>query len=151
MRTLVALAAALLAGTASADTTLHYTVLFQGEPAGAETAIVHADGRVDVEMSYRNNGRGPDIHEHSRFGADGTLVSFDVKGKSTFGAPISEGYTLKGGQGAVALAGRSRRGRGLGTGGVRAGGQLIRGECGRRARGAPSARQPHRRAPGRGG
>ncbi len=98
MRTLVALAAALLAGTASADTTLHYTVLFQGKPAGAETAIVHADGRVDVEMSYRNNGRGPDIHEHSRFGADGTLVSFDVKGKSTFGAPISESYTLKGGK-----------------------------------------------------
>ena len=48
MRTLVALAAALLAGTASADTTLHYTVLFQGKPAGAETAIVHTDGRVET-------------------------------------------------------------------------------------------------------
>src|SRR5438876_8330164 len=48
-------------------------------------------------MSYRNNGRGPDIKEHSRFAPDGTLASFEVKGKSTFGAPIDESYTRNGG------------------------------------------------------
>jgi len=42
--------------------------------------------------------RGPDIKEHSRFAPDGTLVSFQATGKSTFGAPISESYALRGHQ-----------------------------------------------------
>src|SRR5437588_7496127 len=98
MRIMAAATAALaLSGAALADTTSHYTVLFQERVAGSEVATVRGDGRVDVEMSYRNNGRGPDIKEHSRFAPDGTLTSFEVKGKSTFGAPIDESYTRNGG------------------------------------------------------
>ncbi len=98
MRLFAMLGAALLSGAAYADTTIRYTVLFEGRPGGSEVATVRADGRVDVDMSYRNNGRGPDIKEHSRYAPDGTLLSFQVKGKSTFGAPIDESYTLQGGQ-----------------------------------------------------
>src|SRR5213082_2832060 len=99
MRIMAAATAALaLSGTALADTTSHYTVLFEGRVAGSEIATVRGDGAVDVQMSYRNNGRGPDLKEHSRFAPDGTLLSFEVKGKSTFGAPIDESYTLKGGK-----------------------------------------------------
>ena len=99
MRIMAAATAALaLSGTALADTTSHYTVLFQERVAGSEVATVRGDGGVDVQMSYRNNGRGPDLKEHSRFAPDGTLLSFEVKGKSTFGAPIDESYTLKGGK-----------------------------------------------------
>src|SRR5256886_10489050 len=93
-----ATAALALSGAALADTTSHYTVLFQERVAGSEVATVRGDGGVDVQMSYRNNGRGPDLEEHSRFAADGTLLSFEVKGKSTYGAPIDESYTLKGGR-----------------------------------------------------
>lgn len=99
MRLIAILAAGLICGAAyAADTTVRYTVLFEGHASGSEVATVRADGRVDVEMSYRNNGRGPDIKEHSRFAPDGTLVSFEVKGKSTFGAPIDESYSLQGGK-----------------------------------------------------
>src|SRR5438067_1804718 len=95
MRSLPALAAVCLSGAALADTTIRYTVLFDGRPGGSEVVTVRGDGRVDVEMSYRNNGRGPDIKEHSRFAPDGTLTSFEVKGKSTFGAPIDESCTRR--------------------------------------------------------
>src|SRR2546429_6879342 len=89
MRIMAAATAALaLSGTALADTTSHYTVLFQDRVVGSDVATVRGDGGVDVQMSYRNNGRGPDLKEHSRFAPDGTLLSFEVKGKSTFGAPI---------------------------------------------------------------
>jgi len=97
MRSLAALAAVCLSGAGLADTTIRYTVLFDGRPGGSEVVTMRGDGRVDVDMSYRNNGRGPDIKEHSRFAPDGTLTSFEVKGKSTFGAPIDESYTRNGG------------------------------------------------------
>ncbi len=98
MRTIALVAAVLVSTAALADTTTRYTVLFQDRPGGSQVTTVRADGRIDVDMSYRNNGRGPDIREHSRFAPDGTLVSFQVSGKSTFGAPISESYALHGNQ-----------------------------------------------------
>jgi Amidohydrolase family len=97
MRSLAAVVAVCLSSAALADSTLRYTVLIDGRASGSELVTARGDGRVDVQMSYRNNGRGPDIKEHSRFAADGTLVSFEVKGKSTFGAPIDERYALTGG------------------------------------------------------
>ncbi len=93
-----ALAASLLSSAVLADTTARYTVLFDGRKGGSEVVTVRGDGRVEVGMSYRNNGRGPDIKEHSRFAPDGTVVSFEVKGKSTYGAPIDESYTLQHGK-----------------------------------------------------
>src|SRR5438309_2354512 len=76
MRTIALVAAVLVSTPALADTTTRYTVLFQDRPGGSQVTTVRADGRIDVDMSYRNNGRGPDIREHSRFAPDGTLVSF---------------------------------------------------------------------------
>jgi imidazolonepropionase-like amidohydrolase len=88
--------AALAATVSSADTTTRYTVLFEGRPSGSQVTTVRSGGRIDVVMSYRNNGRGPDINEHYQLAPDGTVVSFSVKGKSTFGGPIDETYTLEG-------------------------------------------------------
>jgi imidazolonepropionase-like amidohydrolase len=89
-------AAAVLVSTAAlADTTTHYTVLFQDRPSGSQVTTVRADGRVDVDMSYRDNGRGPDIREHARYAPDGSLVSLAITGKSEFGAPIDERFALK--------------------------------------------------------
>jgi hypothetical protein len=95
MRTITAAAAVLVSTVALADTTTSYTVLFQDRPSGSQVTTVRADGQVDVNMSYRDNGRGPDIKEHARYAPDGTLVSLAITGKSTFGAPIDEHFALK--------------------------------------------------------
>lgn len=68
-------AAELVSTAALADTTTHYTVLFQDRPSGSQVTTVRADGQVDVDMSYRDNGRGPDIREHARYAPDGSLVA----------------------------------------------------------------------------
>src|SRR5438045_8817447 len=86
MRMMAAAAALALSGTAFADTTSHYTVLFQGRVAGSEIATVRGDGGVDVQTSYRHNGRGPDLEEHSRFAPDGRLAAAEVEGTCNHGA-----------------------------------------------------------------
>ena len=96
MRTIIAAAAALASMAALADTTTRYTVLIQDRPSGSQVTTVHGDGRIEVDFSYRDNGRGPDTKEQLRLAPDGTLGSFDVTGKSTFGAPIDEHFSRKG-------------------------------------------------------
>lgn len=102
MRSLIARTAFLVLGAlgaaaASADTVTRYAVHFQGRPSGSQVTTVRADGVIDVVMSYRNNGRGPDLKEHYQLAPDGSVSSFTVKGTSTFGGPINESFTLKGG------------------------------------------------------
>ena len=91
----IALLTALPAATL-ADTTYHYHVLFEGKRGGSQVTTVRDDGRVVSEFTYRQNGRGPDIHEEIRLDADGLVAGFRVKGKSTFGAPIDESFDRKG-------------------------------------------------------
>jgi imidazolonepropionase-like amidohydrolase len=102
MRTVLA-SAALLAlsvlgarAVPAADTVTRYTVLIENRVSGSQVTTVHAGGAVDVAMSYKDNGRGPDIKEHYQFAPDGSLASFRVLGTSTFGGPIDESYSLKG-------------------------------------------------------
>ena len=85
-----------LSGAALADSTYHYQVLFEGEVSGSQVTTVRDDGRIVSDFTYRQNGRGPDIHEEIRLDADGLVTDFRVKGKSTFGAPINESFQKKG-------------------------------------------------------
>ncbi len=104
MRTMLApaalLALAVLGARAvpAADTVTRYTVLIENRVSGSQVTTVHAGGAIDVAMSYKDNGRGPDIKEHYQFAPDGSLASFRVSGTSTFGGPIDESYSLKGGR-----------------------------------------------------
>ncbi len=86
----------LAAGTAQAQT-YRYSVLFQNEVRGAQTTVVAPDGRITVDFTYRDNGRGPDAREEIVLARDGTQLSHRVTGKSTFGAPMDEGYVREGG------------------------------------------------------
>jgi len=86
----------LAAGTAQAQT-YRYNVLFHGEARGAQTTVVAPDGRMTVDFSYRNNGRGPDAKEEIVLARDGTPLSYRVTGKSTFGAPTDETFAREGG------------------------------------------------------
>jgi imidazolonepropionase-like amidohydrolase len=104
MRTVLApaalLALSVLGASAvpAADTVTRYTVLIENRVSGSQVTTVHAGGAVDVAMSYKDNGRGPDIKEHYQFAPDGTLASYRVLGTSTFGGPIDESYSLKSGR-----------------------------------------------------
>lgn len=66
--------------------------------AGQQVTTRHPDGRVDVAMTYRNNGRGPDFNESYRLGPDGTFVQYRNTGKQTFGAGVDETFRLHGGR-----------------------------------------------------
>ncbi len=80
------------------DTVTRYAVLIEGRPSGTQVTTRHAGGAIDVTMSYKDNGRGPDIKEHYQLAPDGSLASFEVKGTSTFGGPINESYALRDGR-----------------------------------------------------
>ena len=95
MRSTAALAFAgfaLVASVSHAEPPLRHTISFQGKVAGEQVVTRTGDGRVVVDYSYRNNGRGPDLHEEMKFDAAGRMVSFRVTGKSTLGAPVDESF-----------------------------------------------------------
>lgn len=92
MRLLLLLLALGASTSALAATTTKHTVLFQGKPSGAQTVTVGDDGRIAVDFSYRNNGRGPDLKEEIELLPDGTFRRYKVSGKSTMGAAVAEEY-----------------------------------------------------------
>ena len=97
------LAAAFAAATAyahSPDSATTYTVLSQGKVAGKQSVQQLPGGRVKVEYSYRDNGRGPDLFEDILVGPAGQIESLVATGKSTFGAPIDETFSRKAGRAA---------------------------------------------------
>jgi hypothetical protein len=80
------------ATAAPAQRTDKYTVMFQGKPSGTQTTVTGKDGRITVDFTYRQNGRGPDTREEIVLGEDGLQRSHRVTGKSTFGAPMGEAF-----------------------------------------------------------
>jgi hypothetical protein len=114
MRTVVTALLLTCVTTAGAEETRRYSVIFSGVVGGSQTTTVGDDGRFVVDFTYRDNGRGPDLHEETTLAADGTQLSYTAKGKTTFGAPIDETFTLTDGRGAwqtLASSGEAARGR----------------------------------------
>ena len=105
MRLIVPTMALLLAGGAQAQTppspatlpvTQTFTVLCAKAVCG-QLKRVQAGGRMDVEYSYRDNGRGPDHKEVLELAADGSWVGYRNQGMSSYGARIDEQFELKDG------------------------------------------------------
>lgn len=102
------LAAGLLAGLAALAVALpvraqapqRFTVTMHNEAAGA---MVMSPGTtpdtVNIEFSFRDNGRGPDLKESYRIDALGAPAAYQGKGKSTFGNDIDETYAWSDGRG----------------------------------------------------
>lgn len=84
--------------TEAATTTTRHVVLFQGEKSGEQVTSWQDGRRATITLSYRNNGRGPDLNEQLTLNADGTLARYRASGKSTFGAPIDERFDVSGSQ-----------------------------------------------------
>src|SRR5687768_13523569 len=45
-----------------------------------------------VDFIFKDNGRGPELKEEYELAADGTFKRYEVKGSSTFGAPVDESF-----------------------------------------------------------
>lgn len=92
----LALAAAF---AAQAATTTKYLIIAEnGKQIGEQVAEHQDDGLTKVRFIYKNNGRGPELTEQFRMGADGLMTEYSVKGNSTFGAVVDERFERKGGQ-----------------------------------------------------
>jgi imidazolonepropionase-like amidohydrolase len=84
------------AGAAQAATSTDYDILFAGKLSGRQTTTVAADGSIATKLSFRNNGRGPDLDERIVVAADGTFAGYRAFGTSTFGSKVDEGFRRKG-------------------------------------------------------
>ena len=54
-----------LAASAMAAMAADFVVLVQNQPAGHMKVTAGADGRTEVDFSFRDNGRGPDMRERA--------------------------------------------------------------------------------------
>ncbi len=121
-----------------------YDIIFAGNVSGQQTTSVARDGTISSTLSYRNNGRGPDLEERIVLAPDGTLGSYRVTGTSTFGSKIDESFSRRGDRvvwrssadrgdqrvdGARGAAGRGGGGS-VATAGARRGGAARRVACG---------------------
>lgn len=96
---LIALVLALPGGADPASAAQYdYGVVIQKQPAGQMRVTAGEDGRIAVDMSYRDNGRGPDIRERYTLDAQGVPVDYEGEGQSTFGAAIRESFKLEAGR-----------------------------------------------------
>ncbi|MHA4868977.1 amidohydrolase family protein [Duganella sp. PWIR1] len=85
---------------AQAATTTKYLIISEiaNKQIGQQIVERQDDGLTKVTFGYKDNGRGPDLVEQFRVGADGTITEYAVKGNSTFGAVVDEQFSRKGDQ-----------------------------------------------------
>lgn len=83
---------------AQAATTTKYLIISEiaNKQIGQQIVERQDDGLTKVTFGYKDNGRGPDLVEQFRVGADGTITEYAVKGNSTFGAVVDEQFSRKG-------------------------------------------------------
>src|SRR5215831_31821 len=79
-------------------TTLHYSILMAGNVAGRETDTIHGDGSADVEYSFNDRGRGPEIRGRYRFDSRGFPSSIELTGHDYLKAPIDERLAVTDGE-----------------------------------------------------
>jgi len=73
-----------------------FSVVIQKDIAGYLRVETGADRQVRTDLSYRDNGRGPDIREVYSLDASGTPIRYAGEGKSTMGAEIRESFAVEG-------------------------------------------------------
>ena len=98
LRISIAASALLFVVSAAADETVSRMSLHVANGAkGGEQVITRTDdGWTRVRYIYKDNGRGPEIQERFRLGADGTIAEYHASGKTTFGSVIDEHFTRRG-------------------------------------------------------
>ncbi|NVD70453.1 amidohydrolase family protein [Duganella sp. BJB1802] len=88
-----------MAFAAQAATNTKYLIISEnGKQIGEQAVERQDDGLTKVHFIYKDNGRGPELTEQFRMGADGVMTEYSVKGNSTFGAVVDEHFARKDGQ-----------------------------------------------------
>ncbi len=87
--------AALIAPAWSAETLRYVALVDGGKPAGHQVVTTGDDGVTHVDYIFKDNGRGPELKERFTLADDGTFLTYEVKGTSTFGAPVQESFSRK--------------------------------------------------------
>jgi Amidohydrolase family len=101
LKKLIALAVAASIGAlahAATHITRYDIHVENGKRAGEQVVERDDDGLTRVHFIFKDNGRGPELSEQFRLAADGTMISYSVKGNSTFGAPVDEQFERRGEQ-----------------------------------------------------
>jgi hypothetical protein len=97
MKTILAGLSLLVCGMLHAQTMRYVVLVHDGTSnAGHEWVTRSGDGTTQVDFIYKDNGRGPELKERFKLAPDGTFASYQVTGKSTFGAVIDESFTRSG-------------------------------------------------------
>ena len=101
MKTMIACAVALLCAaqmqlTAAAGTDKYTIILDNGTVAGQQLVEHSSPDTVKVHFTFKDNGRGPDIDEVIHLAKDGTMISYQGVGASTFGAKVDDHFALTG-------------------------------------------------------
>jgi len=91
---------ATMSATAAPARTLHYTIVSGGGNAGSETDTYDANGTLDSAFEFNDRGRGPKVHAHYEFGADGVPARIDVTGVNYLKAPVDEHLSIENGHSA---------------------------------------------------
>lgn len=94
----LALAIASAFAQAAVTQTTRYVIISEnnGKQMGEQVVENHDDGLTKVRFIYKDNGRGPELTEEFRLGADRTMTAYHVKGNSTFGAVVDEKFERQG-------------------------------------------------------
>jgi hypothetical protein len=82
----------------AADTVERSVHLRYGQPNGFQEVRHNADGSISVHFEYNDRGRGPKFDTQYRVAADGTLLQVDSEGVDYLKAPLSDHFSLVGGQ-----------------------------------------------------
>lgn len=82
---------------ALAAETLRYVALVHGGKQAGQLVVERGDdGVARADFIFKDNGRGPELKEEYELAADGTFKRYQVKGSSTFGAPVDESFVREG-------------------------------------------------------
>jgi hypothetical protein len=87
-----------MSAAAHAASTTKYPIISEtsGKKIGEQVVERGDDGLTKVVFEFKDNGRGPDLKEQFRVGADGAMTEYEVKGNSTYGAVVDEHFSRSG-------------------------------------------------------
>ena len=86
-----------VAGLQAAETR-HYDWFTAGEVSGSHVLLIREDGTRVSDFEFNDRGRGPNIHEELKVGANGRLESVRLSGHSYMGAPVEESFQMEDGK-----------------------------------------------------
>lgn len=98
----VALGLALASASAlpvQAAETVRYVVLVHGGTKAGQQVVTHGDdGVTRTDFIFKDNGRGPEVHEEYSLLPTGGFKSYRVIGKTTFGSNVDERFDVADGK-----------------------------------------------------